>query len=72
MHNKDQSNYDQDELHRDALKALIRDELKEGAGHAGNIAKRLGETPGKRFVEILHEMEEDEEIKFSNARGYKL
>lgn len=70
--NKDQAAHDREQLHKDALKTLVCDALKQGPGFAKDIAQRAGEVPGKRFVEVLHEMEMDGEIEFSWLRGYKL
>lgn len=71
MHNRDQSRHDQDELHSDALKALIRDALKDSPGFAKDIGQRVGESP-ERVVRALHEMQDDGEVDFVWIYGYKL
>lgn len=70
--NKDQAAHDNDQLHMDALKELIRDALKDGPGFAKDLAARAGVEHGQRFVRALHEMEDDMVISFTWLRGYKL
>ena len=70
--NSEQNQYDNEQVHRDAKKALILEALKDGPAFADGLAKRLGERSNKEFVSLLHEIVDNDEISFTWLRGYKL
>ena len=68
--NRDQAQYEQDQVHNDAVKEQILDVLKaDGAQFAGTIAKKI-DQPVNYVTQMLHELEDKFEVEFKWTRGY--
>lgn len=73
MHNQEQHDYEQDELHRDAIKQEVREALRQGPARGQDeLAKRIGMRSDGKFMRLLHEMLDDSEINQNWVRGYYL
>lgn len=72
MHNRQQSQLEQDELRLDAIKAEILEELKRGPGRSQELARRCGQSPGGEFTRLLHELLDSDQISFNWIKGYFL
>ena len=70
--NKEQAEYDNNELVREAMKDRICLALTEGPCFSKELAVRVGTTHNASFVKLLHEMVDNKDVGFVWTRGYKV